>query len=237
MTTATISEDYRIEQQKLHENPKYGVASLSFAPIVRSLLRLGKCASLSDYGAGKCNLKKALRLRDGSGVRYQPYDPAFPEYGTPQPADLVTCIDVLEHIEPNSLDAVISELASISLKLAFLTVHTGPAKKVLSDGRNAHLIQESTSWWLGQFEPYFDVLHVQQVRKGFFVIACPRGAYRSLASELDLPRISREASRLGGRRRKPLSALIRKLTGATSAAIMSLGIFGDDLIAVACALG
>jgi hypothetical protein len=232
-----ISDQYRAEQQELHKNPKYGVASLSFAPVVRALLRLGNCSSLSDYGAGKCNLKRALKLRDGDKVRYQPYDPAFPDYGAPQPAELVTCIDVLEHIEPKLLDAVIADIASISRKLAFMTVHTGPARKMLSDGRNAHLIQESTSWWLGQFEPYFDVLHVQQVRKGFFVIACPKGTYRSLASELDLPRISREASRLGGRRRKPLSALIRKLTGATSAAIMSLGIFGDDLVAAVSILG
>ncbi|HET6941100.1 MAG TPA: hypothetical protein VFH89_02950 [Sphingomicrobium sp.] len=232
-----ISDEYRAEQQELHKNPKYGVASLSFAPVVRALLRLGSCTSLSDYGAGKCNLKRALRLRDGGQVRYQPYDPAFPDYGAPQPAELVTCIDVLEHIEPKLLDAVISDIASISRKLAFLTIHTGPAKKTLSDGRNAHLIQESTSWWLAQFEPYFDVLHVQQVRKGFFVIACPKGAYRSLALELDLPRISREASRLGGRRRKPLRALIRKLTGASSAAIVSLGIAGDDLAATSSAVG
>ena len=52
MTVATISDSYLTEQKKLHENPKYGVASLSFAPVVRSLLRLGKCESLSDYGLG-----------------------------------------------------------------------------------------------------------------------------------------------------------------------------------------
>lgn len=213
MMTATISEDYRAEQQKLHKNPKYGVASLSFAPVVRSLLRLGKCTSLSDYGAGKQNLKKALRLRDGGAVQYQPYDPAFPEYGTPRPADLVTCIDVLEHIEPESLETVLSEISSISRRLAFLTVHTGPAKKQLSDGRNAHLIQESTGWWLNRFDPHFDVLHVQQVRKGFFVIASPKGSYRSLNSELDLPAISKAAARKGGRKRKGFTALLRALTG------------------------
>ena len=211
--TATISEEYRAEQQELHKNPKYGVASLSFAPVVGSLLKLGNCTSLSDYGAGKCNLKKALRLRDGGGVDYRPYDPAFPEYGQPRPSDLVTCIDVLEHIEPQSLDAVLSEISSISEKLAFLTVHTGPAKKMLTDGRNAHLIQESTSWWLGRFEPHFDILHVQQVRKGFFVIACPKGMYRTLGADLDLPAISKAAARKGGRKRKGITGLFRALTG------------------------
>jgi hypothetical protein len=211
MVSATISEEYRVEQQKLHESPKYGVASLSFAPVVRSLLRLGNCTSLSDYGAGKRNLAKALGLKDGGKVRYQPYDPAFPEYGAPMPADLVTCIDVLEHIEPQALDAVLAEIASISPKLAFLTVHTGPAKKVLTDGRNAHLIQESTSWWLGRFEPHFDIIHVQQVRKGFVVVACQKGSYRKLEAELDLPAISKAAARRAGRKRKGLRAMFRAL--------------------------
>ena len=35
--TATISEEYRAEQQELHKNPKYGVASLSFAPVAGPL--------------------------------------------------------------------------------------------------------------------------------------------------------------------------------------------------------
>ena len=108
MNAQTISEEYRAEQQKLHRNPRYGVASLAFAPIVRSLLRLGRCSSLSDYGAGKCNLRRALGLRAGGPIHYHPYDPAFPEYGPPREADLVTCIDVLEHIEPKLLDTVIT---------------------------------------------------------------------------------------------------------------------------------
>ena len=56
---------------------------------------------------------------------------------------------------------------------------------MLSDGRNAHLIQESPGWWLGRLEPYFDVLHVQQVYKGFFVIGCPKGLYRSLGASAE----------------------------------------------------
>ena len=210
MNAQTISEEYRAEQQKLHRNPRYGVASLAFAPIVRSLLRLGRCSSLSDYGAGKCNLRRALGLRAGGPIHYHPYDPAFPEYGPPREADLVTCIDVLEHIEPSALDAVLGELSTITRRLAFLTVHTGPAKKVLSDGRNAHLIQEPPGWWLARFEPFFDILHVQQVRKGFFVIACPRGAYRSLGLDLDLPAISKAAGRRGNRR-KGLVRLLKAL--------------------------
>lgn len=212
MNTQTISDEYRAEQQKLHKNPHYGVASLAFAPVVKSLLRLGRCTSISDYGAGKCNLKRALGVKAAGPVQYHPYDPAFPEYGPAREADLVTCIDVLEHIELSALDAVLGELSKVTRRLAFLTVHTGPAKKTLSDGRNAHLIQESPGWWLARFEPYFDILHVQQVRKGFFVIACPKNMYRKLGLDLDLPAISKAAGRRGGRPRKGFVALFKALT-------------------------
>jgi hypothetical protein len=37
----------------------------------------------------------------------------------------------------------------------------GPAAKTLIDGRNAHLIQKPTSWWLGKLINYFEVLHLQ----------------------------------------------------------------------------
>jgi len=180
----TISENYVAEQKRLHRNPKYGIASLQFAPLVKGLLRAGNCSSLSDYGAGKCKLWEAVAPA-APGVEYRPYDPAFPGYGPPRPGDLVTCIDVLEHIEPNRLDAVLDELRSITCRLGLFTVHTGPAKKVLSDGRNAHLTQQPPQWWRERFESRFDVLHLKPIRKGFFVVVAPKGADRSDSSQVD----------------------------------------------------
>ena len=208
----TISEDYRAEQQKLHGNKRYGVASLTYAPLVRKLLKLGNCRSLSDYGAGKCNLKVALGIRHGGPVAYQPYDPAFPDYGPPRPADLVTCIDVLEHIEPDLLDNVLDEIALITRRLAFVTVHTQPAKKMLSDGRNAHLIQEPPSWWIDRLSARFEILHLQAVPKGFFVIAGAKGGYAELASSIDLERLGQVAGRARVRR-KTLKRRIKALLG------------------------
>ena len=206
-----ISDAYRIEQQLLHENPRYGVASIGYAPLVAALLKLGRCRTLSDYGAGKCNLKRALRLREGGPVAYHPYDPAFPEYGSAEPGDLVTCIDVLEHIEPELLDAVLDELAGMTRKLALLTIHTGPAKKVLSDGRNAHLIQQPPSWWLNRLGERFEILHVQAVPKGFFVIAGPRGGYADLQQTLDFSAVAKAAGKARPRGRHLVAVLKARL--------------------------
>jgi hypothetical protein len=191
----TISDEYRAEQQQLHRNKRYGIASLKFASLVRTLLDAGKCRSLSDYGAGKCRLGEALGLRDGGRVAYYPYDPAFPAYGGPCPADLVTCIDVLEHIEPAMLPTVLDQLANLTEKLALLTVHTGPSTRILTDGRNAHLIQEGPGWWIPQLVERFDFLCFEALPKGFFVIAARKGSYAELAAELDLGRIAEATAR------------------------------------------
>ena len=222
MTPATITEDYRAEQQKLHANDRYGVASIGYAPLVRSLLAIGRCHSLSDYGAGKLRLRSALGA-SADGVDYFPYDPAFPEYGPPRPADLIACIDVLEHIEPHLLDACLDELASIARHLVVLSVHTGPAKKSLSDGRNAHLIQKPPSWWLPHLMSRFDIMHVQHVAKGFFVVACRKNSYRTVEQQIGLSAISRAAARCEPRRTNIFGRARRKVENAIAAAKRDVG--------------
>lgn len=173
-SAALISDEYLALQRKLHERPDYGVSSIAFAPYVRDMIREVGAKSLSDYGAGKMKLRDTLRDSYGLTPAYFPYDPAFPEYGEPKPADLVCCIDVLEHIEPEHLDAVLDELKAITVKWGFFTVHTGPAKKVLADGRNAHLIQEPVTWWLPKLQKRFTVRHLKEPPGGFYVIVSPK---------------------------------------------------------------
>ncbi len=159
---------------QMHLNPNYGVMSVHYAPLVKDILEKTNAASLCDYGAGKKRLLESLRKLGTKDFDYFPYDPAFPEYGDAQPADLVTCIDVLEHIEPNCLANVISELAQITRCFGLFTVHTGPAFKVLPDGRNAHLIQQQSGWWLERLSSLFDVIELQSVNHGFWVLVEPR---------------------------------------------------------------
>lgn len=167
-----ITEDYRKLQQELHQNPDYGRASVFFAPTVKELMmRLGS-QSLSDYGAGK----KALWHEIGRPEHYFPYDPAFPEYGPPQTADLVVCIDVLEHIEPELIDNVLDDLQKIVTKHGFFTIHLGPARKMLADGRNAHLLQKPVAWWKKKLEQRFIIMDMAEhdiCGHGLWVVVCP----------------------------------------------------------------
>jgi len=52
----------------------------------------------------------------------------------------------------------------------------GPAVKFLQDGRNAHLIQKPTSWWLPKIAKHFEVIQLQVhqiMGKGFWIIVEP----------------------------------------------------------------
>lgn len=173
---STISSEYLALQRELHKNPKYGTASIGYAPLVKDLLEAAGAKSLSDYGAGKQNLLHALRNLGKHDFEYLPYDPVFPEYGAPKPADLVCCIDVLEHIEPDYLPSVLADLASITRRLGLYTIATGPAKKLLVDGRNAHLIQKPSSWWLPKLCEHFEVHQMQRMPQGFWIVVHPRTA-------------------------------------------------------------
>ena len=173
---ATISAEYRALQQELHKNPDYGTASISYAPLVKDLMEAAKIKSLSDYGAGKKNLLLALHKLGKSDFEYLPYDPAFPEYGPARPADLVCCIDVLEHIEPDYVAAVLEDLRTITRRLGLYSIATGPAEKVLADGRNAHLIQQPTSWWLPKLCEHFELHQLQRAANGFWVVVYPKAA-------------------------------------------------------------
>jgi hypothetical protein len=175
MTSNLISESYRAQQSHLHATTNYGVASIKYAPLVTEIINRLEITHLLDYGSGKMmNLGK--HIRPAHKLQYQAYDPAVEELaGLPVPAQMVACVDVLEHIEPECLDAVLDHIASLTEAVVFLTVHTGPAGKVLPDGRNAHIIQQPMEWWLPKFTQRFELQTVQvRHHQAFFVIGHPK---------------------------------------------------------------
>lgn len=135
---------------------------------------------LLDYGcASGCNLAKNLKVKHK--VTYQAYDPGVPRFSKPPvPAEMVACIDVLEHIEPEFLDNVLDDIHRLAQAVVFLSVTTCAAFKTLSDGRNAHLTQQPMSWWMPKFFERWDIQTMQGISEhSFFVIgsakACIEG--------------------------------------------------------------
>lgn len=152
-----ISSDYLELQRLLHEDvlQRYGALDrFDRYRELNALLRDGE--SLLDYGCGKGRLAawfagegaSSIR-RPGPPISVTNYDPVtFPKL--PEPHDVVACMDVLEHVEPNYLRAVIEHLASVTRRLAFVVIPNAARTRRMADGRLAHLTVEGVYFWSGR---------------------------------------------------------------------------------------
>lgn len=147
-----ISPEYRALQIEMHGRPRgYGGGGHKHAREVVSLGRACGAHSLLDYGCGQATLVRAV-LQDVRNpfAQLTNYDPALPDYAVaPNAHDIVVCTDVMEHVEPNRVDAVLADIRALTLMCAHFVIATRPANKLLADGRNAHL-NVWPSWLWGE---------------------------------------------------------------------------------------
>lgn len=162
-----ISDSYRQLNATLHQSAiTYGTSGAIRIGEVTDTADKFDCESILDYGCGKGDLKRALVFRD-----IREYDPAIEgKDAMPEPADLVYCGDVLEHVEPEHLLVVLDHIASLTRKVFMAVVHTGPAKKHLADGRNAHLIQQPIEWWLPELLKRWAFIKASAGHNGFIFV-------------------------------------------------------------------
>jgi cyclopropane fatty-acyl-phospholipid synthase-like methyltransferase len=82
-------------------------------------------------------------------IHVEGYDPGNPAHNRMpnRSFDAVISADVFEHIEPEHLDATLQLISSKILRCGWFRIACYPAKKLLPDGRNAHLIVELPDWW------------------------------------------------------------------------------------------
>lgn len=143
------------EYAKLHSRHRYGAtARHALADMLPHILAL-KPASLIDFGCGQSNLAFLIAAKADIPEIHR-YDPAIPEISTlpGKRVDLAVNVDVMEHIPDEEIDTVLASIAA-SAGHALFVIDTGPAKMLLSDGRNAHVSQHGAEWWLARLKPHF----------------------------------------------------------------------------------
>lgn len=148
-----ISPEYLALLKELHKaDPTFGGGSGKRRKKIRAL----GYADILDYGCGKGKL-------DLPGIKK--YDPAVVKFSAePESADLVICIDVLEHIEPLLIDNVLAHMKSKMKKVGYFTIALNKASKKLSNGENAHILLRSKEWWLEKIGEFFKIQTIGEIR-------------------------------------------------------------------------
>jgi len=145
-----ISDSLKQVYTQIHAKTSFGKRA-KIPPGVKKFIREKKPASILDFGCGKGNLVKVLQ-ESYSDITVFGYDPANPDFNKEIPCvDMIISTDVLEHVEPEFINDTI-EMLSLKGKFHYHLISCAPAKLILSDGRNAHLIQEGPDWWRPKFE-------------------------------------------------------------------------------------
>lgn len=147
-----LTSQYLNQLKHLHKTTNFGSGSSSIPKVLKNHY-LKDVKSLLDFGSGKGKFFQAIKEYDNN-IKVYSYDPVTSPIELPREVDMTYSSDVLEHIEPDHLDNTLDMLFDITNKYQYHLIACHPAKKKLSDGRNAHLIIETPQWWKNKLSKY-----------------------------------------------------------------------------------
>lgn len=146
-----ISNEYKRLLQKEHQRASFGKRA-KMPRYLFNFIHNHNPQTILDFGCGKGKLIETLKIQfpDKNISGYDPANPVFDHSIDNKVYDLIYSSDVLEHIEPEFIDQTLAYLSTKS-KYVYHLIALSPAKLILADGRNAHLIQETPEWWRQKF--------------------------------------------------------------------------------------
>jgi len=130
-----------------------GYTILEYRAQLVKLIARTKATDLLDYGSGQGLAWP--KLAADLGVNVCKYDPSIPRLARKPKRTFhgVVCVDVLEHVPEQLVDAVIADLFDYADRFLLVTTCPRPAKKRFADGvTNLHVTQRPASWWLTKIE-------------------------------------------------------------------------------------
>ena len=151
-----ITDYYRMLNEQMHRLHQFdGNDSMMHFYSILSYAQKIKAETILDYGCGSAEIGRHMPLKVHN------YDPNVPEFAPdPPPCDLLICLDVLEHVEPWCIDAVVEHMQERAVLGMYLHIALAPDEtKVLPDGSNPHSIIRSAEWWIRKFKPEEIICH------------------------------------------------------------------------------
>ena len=142
----TISNEYAEQLKRLKFSGKGHKHYDKILPLIKSY----NPETILDYGCGNGSLVQKIQEEQPNIITHG-WDPAANNLGRRlrinDTYDLLISTDVLEHIEPELADNVMTDIYNSFDKAAWLLICIGPAGKYLADGRNAHICNKPKEWW------------------------------------------------------------------------------------------
>ena len=145
-----IDPQYQEQIRLMHSRGKFDNGAKQLA-LVRPFLEQHRPRTLLDFGCGKGALIREIEATwpDTTCQGYDPGNPAFDRVPT-GPFDAVISTDAIEHIEPDHLSETLTLIGQLIGRVGCFRIACHPAKKLLPDGRNCHLIVQEPDWWREQ---------------------------------------------------------------------------------------
>jgi 2-polyprenyl-3-methyl-5-hydroxy-6-metoxy-1,4-benzoquinol methylase len=165
-----ITETYRALNARQHKvQHKYGCSGSKYAEHAMEVAGKLGAASVLDYGCGKCTLGTMIAHL----IAYKGYDPAIPHLASdPEPADLVACTDVMEHVEPECVGDVLAHIRSLSIKGAVFVICTERGGRKLADGSLAHCSVHDAAWWRDRLARHWRTVERRRVSADLYAYVC-----------------------------------------------------------------
>ena len=167
-----MQNNYVEASKQLHKETKeFGAASeysepnsmkclLTIPDAVKATQEVCPIQSLLDHGTGQGGLITTLKKDKNIEINAKGYDPGVPYFSNKPTSkyDIVTSIDVLEHIGKPYIHSTLQEIAAFTNKFFFFCIDLLPATKRVSDGRNAHFLIAPSEWWIHQIKNEFQII-------------------------------------------------------------------------------
>lgn len=190
--TKRWTDSYAEMQRSLHvqEDIKYGQGGMrNFEFVSRALIalyaQLKRKVQWMDYGCGNGALSNEIEnaFKCVDVTRYDPFHPSWRDQVEPGMQDLITCMDVLEHVEEECIDNTVDYLADHCRFGLTLSICCEEAYKTLPDGRNAHVTVHIPQWWRDRLARRFQVNEISVRAANAFIVCTAIGAVDKLQEE------------------------------------------------------
>jgi 2-polyprenyl-3-methyl-5-hydroxy-6-metoxy-1,4-benzoquinol methylase len=173
-----MNTDYKKIYEKCFENANYNLHDDEEPRFqyVKTFLDTNKINNIIDVGSGRGNIinivqnkiRQKIHITSTDIKKFHNFDVPFYQINLAennffdklgnQTFDLLTCLDVLEHLEKSKIEEILRNFKNIS-KYSILSIanHSDMQNNV-----ELHLIQENEFFWNKNIEKYFEIIGFQK---------------------------------------------------------------------------